>query len=988
MGPSTHPSRMMPPANPSTQFESKVPSRSRPHLLYGLRFLYWLLFKPSCWRTHVASLDSSLSPNFTLFDAKLARPRNSGMLETIALSFMAVTVWVAAVVSLVLGVTMQPFENLVFGAALGMGVGLASAVVADFTIGVAAGIVGGFVGGVAGGIGYGLTGVESLVGIFAHGTPAIVFLGLASCLGLASTGVIVDALTMQSQHRSWGHSVGILMFSILCDAAYALLFFAAYQLTGGAVRGVAFGALIVSMVGTGFGILVGFLNRNWQPGAILGIVFMIVVAAAVTSVNKIEAHRRGASKSVPMGSAKGFSQADSIHELLLNAYRGAASGCADAMIICVVYALPYVPARFAAGPRHAARAGLLGAGGIYFIFSAFISESPLPIAAAVAVASSMLGLTVHFWRSILLYPIEATWNMFLLRFDERHLTNSPSLLRWNAAFWDEFQLFPQVGLEEHLVLEMDRRQDNARTAREDLLETGHIEAVRAAELEMEARHLQRCSDVTAIAIALQSLSTTQDEGPAGSILRHFRRISQDVRAALNQVGSGNRRLTLVMALEQIDKLVQELGDSHEALVQDSTWFPARFLKTLAHRHGVHDTEVAHRARFRPVAMSWLRIVAEQLRTEESVQKQEVLNPYVVGVPLGEHHELFVGRTHEARLIETHVLSRNKSPLLLYGQRRMGKTSLLLNLGKLFPSHIVPMLVDLQGPVGSSTSYGGFLYNIARAMVNSAKDRLAATISIPTRESLETDPNTAFDEWLDTVEDALSEKTAILEFDELEVLEREIAKGNFDAEEAMGMFRHIIQHRPKINILFCTSHSILELQELSTHLVNAQVVRVGYLTPGESRQLVERPVKDFILSYEPEASQRVLDVTSGHPALLQLLCYNVVTFKNDQDVDQRWTVSPRDVEAALATALAQAAPVFTNIQKDVGPLGTATLRSVAKCGMGATVTYEQLSSELCEDLRTTLALLMLRDLLVRVESGYRFRIEMIRRWFAEAAVDPN
>jgi hypothetical protein len=316
---------------------------------------------------------------------------------------------------------------------------------------------------------------------------------------------------------------------------------------------------------------------------------------------------------------------------------------------------------------------------------------------------------------------------------------------------------------------------------------------------------------------------------------------------------------------------------------------------------------------------------------------------------------------------------------------MGKTSLLHNLGKLLPSYIVPMFVDLQGPVTSAKSYGGFLYNVARAMVKSARRHRDLIIQVPEREKLESDPNTTFDEWLDEITDVLGGKRVLLQFDELEVLDREIANGKFRAEEVMGMLRHIIQHRQNINVLFCSSHSLKELQNLSTYLINVQVIEIGYLNEVETRQLVERPVKDFTLGYEPDASRQVLDVTRGHPALVQLLCYNIVALKNEQDPDQRWAVSFDDVELGISRALEQGALfIFISIQREVGELGQAILSFVANRGKGATITRDELAREFPGDLSPTMNLLLVRDLFERDESGYRFKVEIIRRWFARSA----
>jgi len=89
----------------------------------------------------------------------------------------------------------------------------------------------------------------------------------------------------------------------------------------------------------------------------------------------------------------------------------------------------------------------------------------------------------------------------------------------------------------------------------------------------------------------------------------------------------------------------------------------------------------------------------------------------------------MGRTDISAQIEQLLRDQRRPPLLLYGQRRMGKTSLLNNLGRLLPNTIVPLFVDLQGPATRATDHAGFLYNIARKMVDSAEKQRGKNVVV-------------------------------------------------------------------------------------------------------------------------------------------------------------------------------------------------------------------------------------------------------------------
>jgi hypothetical protein len=111
-------------------------------------------------------------------------------------------------------------------------------------------------------------------------------------------------------------------------------------------------------------------------------------------------------------------------------------------------------------------------------------------------------------------------------------------------------------------------------------------------------------------------------------------------------------------------------------------------------------------RFRPIANQWYTMIVSQveLLATAVAERQEIEDPYIIGIPLTAHQEIFVGREAFSQRIEQLLLDRRPPPLLIYGQRRMGKTSLLNNLGRLLPQHILPLFVDLQGPVASASDH--------------------------------------------------------------------------------------------------------------------------------------------------------------------------------------------------------------------------------------------------------------------------------------------
>jgi hypothetical protein len=271
------------------------------------------------------------------------------------------------------------------------------------------------------------------------------------------------------------------------------------------------------------------------------------------------------------------------------------------------------------------------------------------------------------------------------------------------------------------------------------------------------------------------------------------------------------------------------------------------------------------------------------------------------------------------------------------------------------------------------------------MRRSARQQREIALPPLSRQDLDDDPFTRFDEWLDQVEETLAPNLALLMLDEFEVLATALDKERYDEEMIMGMLRHLIQHRSRFKVLLSGSHTLDEFQRWASYLINVQVVHIGYLREAEARQLIEQPVQEFALRYKPAAAERALALTRGHPFLVQLLCAEIVALKNEQPPAQRRLASVTDVETAVPEALEHGSFFFADVeQNQVDDVGLAVLRLLAAQGEGRPATRQQLVDYVPSlmALEESLVHLKQRELIEQVDGGYCFQVELVRRWFAE------
>lgn len=605
----------------------------------------------------------------------------------------------------------------------------------------------------------------------------------------------------------------------------------------------------------------------------------------------------------------------------------------------------------------AALAGL-GTLGLVELSTDFFSLSwNLLIATLLVVA----GTTMRWWRPLLFYPLELACTTFLLRIDQDGEFPKRYFLLYSPFFWDELQSFPLYNLDEHLVLSCQRFPQEATALLIKVSNSHQRWAAIAAQIELTARRLESCDSVAAIAASYSAIGTDLASSDADILLATLRKRSEDVATALQQASHFNQRLVLSDVEERLNGLAEELLRSNNSFAK----------------------------RFSTVVACWRAIIHKTINDLEQQSKtlQEIPNPYIVGVPLNRYQEIFVGRTGIAAKIESLLRSEVHPPLLIYGPRRMGKTSLLYNLRRLLPSRIAPLFVDLQGPVALATDHAGFLFALTREIVKSASLIQSAPLSALTLEKLSSNPFAIFDQWLDELEAAFSIRgvtTILLTLDEFESLDVAIHEKRLGEEAVLGTLRHIIQHRPQIKLLLAGSHTLDEFQRWSSYLINVQAIHLTYLTEAEAQVLIEHPINQFPLTHEPLASAQIHKLTRGHPYLVQLLCSEIIDFKNEQAPSQRFLVSLADVERTLSSVLSRGSQFFADIERNqVDDEGRQLLKWLARqehCRREDLLKLAEKRGQ-PQQLQHTLGQLIRREIIEINGEDYRFQVELIRLWFA-------
>jgi MFS family permease len=273
----------------------------------------------------------------------------------------------------------------------------------------------------------------------------------------------------------------------------------------------------------------------------------------------------------------------------------------------------------------------------------------------------------------------------------------------------------------------------------------------------------------------------------------------------------------------------------------------------------------------------------------------VTNPYVVGDPV--EGNLFVGREDVLRqLEELWVMGHQLQSVVLYGHRRMGKTSILLNARHCSGSGVKVAYVNLLRLGDSPQGVGEVLIAIT--------DAISDTVDCihPSDADLLNLPYRTFERYLKQVEAHLS-SGLIVALDEFEKLE-ELIEAEKIPKDFMGYLRGLVQMSSKVAFAFAGLHTLEEMTAdyFQPFFASVIPIHVGFLQPGATRQILANPDEDFPLDYTPEALDQIYALTAGQPYLVQLVGFQLVRGYNDYVFDQGRPRDPvftvEDVEAVI------------------------------------------------------------------------------------------
>lgn len=387
---------------------------------------------------------------------------------------------------------------------------------------------------------------------------------------------------------------------------------------------------------------------------------------------------------------------------------------------------------------------------------------------------------------------------------------------------------------------------------------------------------------------------------------------------------------------------------------------------------------------RKIAWNWSQAILDVASEVGNVSITErVRNPYVVGDPV--EGNLFVGREDILKqLKEVWILSKQLQSVVIYGHRRMGKTSILLNAADSLGSQVKVAYINLLRVGDSPQGVGEVLMAISDEISD------AVNIPPPTDADLLNLPYRTFERYLKQVEANLSETGLIIALDEFEKIEKLIEKGKIDSD-FMDVLRGMVQLSPKIAFAFAGLHTLDEMTGDYSHPFFASFIniKVSFMESAATRQILANPHEDFLLDYAPEALSAIHSWTAGQPYLVQLVGFQLVRRYNDEVFEMKKSRDPvftvEDVRAVINDPefFQRGRYYFDGVWGQAArgtPGQQEVLRELARHQEGLDLnTLAEVTGMNKTNLQQALDSLIRHDVVWEIDGKWRIIVELFRHW---------
>jgi len=273
------------------------------------------------------------------------------------------------------------------------------------------------------------------------------------------------------------------------------------------------------------------------------------------------------------------------------------------------------------------------------------------------------------------------------------------------------------------------------------------------------------------------------------------------------------------------------------------------------------------------------------------------NPYIIGRPIDYRESLF-GRESIFQLVQEN-LQQSQQLLLLYGQRRIGKSSIILSIPQQLAELNEFVFVTFDLSFYSQQPWSSILAALAQAIVDNLE--LETSISPPTTTELELEINIFERQFLPQVYQQLENRNLVLLLDEFDALISQDLESSAIETFIKKIFRslsEITKRNNKLFIVVSIGEHLASTLNILKIFEDVPKIEIGLLDKDSTKELITKPAQG-VLEYEEEAIKAIFNLSAGHPYCTQIICFAIFSRAREKN---SFKITSADVEIIVDTAI--------------------------------------------------------------------------------------
>lgn len=272
---------------------------------------------------------------------------------------------------------------------------------------------------------------------------------------------------------------------------------------------------------------------------------------------------------------------------------------------------------------------------------------------------------------------------------------------------------------------------------------------------------------------------------------------------------------------------------------------------------------------------WLKELNAHYPNERIPKLGTVINPYVFSEPLSAE-KLTISRKREKTLLDTAWQPGNFQPVLLYGQRHIGKTSIVFSMRAASQNKYIVLYINLKHlgiDVSVSKLFTAICKEIEYSTLSNSVDYLELVQS----------PYITFTGYTRHVcEELGATSPLVIVLDEIDHFET-VSNAYNTQNNTLKFLWETSQTIPNLGFVFITSKTPLEIYKQYSNPFGTGLspIQVGCITKDETYSLLQEPTDTFLPYYLDETIAQIYTMTSGHPYLIQIIAHSLIEEYNRQ-----------------------------------------------------------------------------------------------------------